>query len=156
MSNVSMREMRSVIRSAVDWLDDAIKIESNELYHRGDTIATMGIAGGILRLLASYLEDPDTAQSAAAPARQGHPVGDPDWFALGEAVRERRNQLGLAQHDIAKRGGPSTQTMMRIENAHRTRYESRTLSRMELGLGWKPGTARAILEGRPYTTTEQE
>lgn len=148
-----MREMQRVIREAVRCLDESIGIETKELYHRGDTIATMGAAGGILRFLAGYLDDlepggaPAAAPEGIATVAPSETPKTPNWFALGEAVRARRYELGLAQPDVARRGGPSTQTLMRIENAHRTRYENRTLARLEQALGWKTGSIRAILEG---------
>lgn len=64
----SSTEMKAVITHAADQLRTAIDVEAGYASHRGQTIAAMGLAEGMLRLLASYLEVIDEP-AAATPAR---------------------------------------------------------------------------------------
>jgi hypothetical protein len=70
-----------------------------------------------------------------------------EWALLGEAVRERRVRLGLAQDGLALRGGPSELTVRKIERGHPGPYRGMTLAGLETALGWPTGTVRAILDG---------
>jgi hypothetical protein len=64
---------------------------------------------------------------------------------LAQAVRDRREQLGLGQIDLAHRGGPSLGTIQNIEQGARERYASRTFAQLDRALVWTPGSARALM-----------
>ncbi|MBU8824175.1 hypothetical protein [Mycolicibacterium goodii] len=70
-----------------------------------------------------------------------------DWERLGRFVRAARG--ARAQADIAANGGPSDETLSKIEQGRwrPTRSVQKTLEKLELGLGWAPGSANAVLAG---------
>ena len=70
-----------------------------------------------------------------------------NWAGLGEAVRARRTQLGLTQHDVEQAGGPSDVTLSAIEQGVPRSYQQRTMVTLERALQWKPGAVAAILAG---------
>lgn len=72
-----------------------------------------------------------------------------DWQGLAEAVRQRRDELGISQEEVAFAGGPSTATMYLLETAGQSRYRGKTLASLERALGWPHGTVRAILRHEP-------
>lgn len=65
---------------------------------------------------------------------------------LGNAVRIRREELGLQQTDLKRRGGPSSTTLSLIE---RGLYEMTPLMlrRLDQGLDWMDGSAADVLAG---------
>jgi transcriptional regulator with XRE-family HTH domain len=70
-----------------------------------------------------------------------------NWAGLGEAVRARRAQLGMTQHDVEQAGGPSDVTLSQIEQGTPRSYQQRTRITLERALQWKPGAVEAILAG---------
>jgi transcriptional regulator with XRE-family HTH domain len=74
-------------------------------------------------------------------------VTAPDWRALADAVRDRRDELGLRQADVGRHGGPSTGTVRNIESAARTGYSGRTLRQIERALQWPSGHVDRVLAG---------
>lgn len=81
------------------------------------------------------------------------PVSDDDVLylrGLADAVYDRRTQLNLSQLDVAARGGPSDTTLTKIEAAELDRPRPSTLRKLDKGLDWQEGSARALLyEGTP-------
>jgi hypothetical protein len=69
------------------------------------------------------------------------------WQRLGRYVKERREHLRLAQHEVTVRGGPSVATVRNIEAATADRYRGRTFTQLEDALGWGRGSVDAILRG---------
>ena len=78
---------------------------------------------------------------------QTGPVADRDWERLASYVRERREELGLTQEEVASRGGPSTATLRLIENNATDSYRQKSLRQLEDALGWTRGSVLAILAG---------
>ena len=76
------------------------------------------------------------------------------WRRLAEAVRRRRDELGWTQPDVYSHGGPSIDRIQAIEGVRTDSYSSRTLSKLERALNWKPGSCRAILEGGEPTLAQ--
>lgn len=78
---------------------------------------------------------------------------------LAEAVLKRRLQLGDSQVEIAQRGGPSNATLTNIENGRTENLEPATARKLDVGLKWESGSARAVWEGtgeaRPLTPVGQ-
>lgn len=70
-----------------------------------------------------------------------------NWERLGQAVRARRKHLGLAQVDVSAAGGPSDETLRRLERGEPGPYMRRTLASLERVLRWKPGATEAISAG---------
>lgn len=69
------------------------------------------------------------------------------WDLLAVEVRARREWLQLSHHGVAKRGGPSHETVRLVEAQGRERFRNLTLSQLDRGLGWRQGTARSIVDG---------
>lgn len=62
-------------------------------------------------------------------------------------VRERREELGMTQEDVATSGGPSTATLRLIENASPTTPRLKSQRQLENALDWEPGSYRALMQG---------
>lgn len=77
----------------------------------------------------------------------------PDVQRLAELVRQRRIALDLTQTDVAARGGPSDTTLGKVESAVGT-PNRQTLMKLDVGLGWTPGSARRVLDGGEPTPAE--
>lgn len=75
------------------------------------------------------------------------PTGDSRWKTLGKALRARREQLGLSQHELTARGGPSAATVRYAENGQGGPYRSLTIVAFERALEWEPGSFLRILNG---------
>jgi len=145
-SYTSGEEIRNAIAYATSALHAAIDVETQEPTHRGQTIAAMGVAAGTLQVVfATY--DTTGEQNQQQPDLRPTRGEGLDWKALAACVKARRNWLGMSQPDVFKAGGPGEQTMLRIENFRRSRYDAATLARLEKALGWKPGTVATILNG---------
>jgi len=65
---------------------------------------------------------------------------------LAEAVLKRRADLDLTQLDVWQAGGPSNTTLTKIENAEIDSLARVTARRLDKGLQWAPGSARAVFE----------
>lgn len=82
---------------------------------------------------------------------------DLDWGRLGRIVRAARG--ARSQQDIRENGGPSDETLSKIEqgNYKPTRSVQSTLEKLDKGFGWAPGSAHAVLAGgdpRPAVTSD--
>ncbi len=63
------------------------------------------------------------------------------------ALHYRDEVLGLSQGVVCARAGFSDKTLYKIENATQTNYASAILRGLDNGLGWRSGSARAVLTG---------
>lgn len=61
-------------------------------------------------------------------------------------IQQRLAQLGWSRDDLASAGGPSPSTLYKAHRGGRELAE-RTLARLELALGWQPGSAQRIVDG---------
>ena len=61
-------------------------------------------------------------------------------------IQHRLVQLNWTRDDLAAAGGPSPSTLYKAHRAGRELAE-RTLARLELALGWQPGSAQRIVDG---------
>jgi len=77
--------------------------------------------------------------------------GDEMWEKLAEAVKTRRNELGLAQADIARLGGPSASIVSAIENNHQTQLSPRLRRGLDEALQWEAGSVSKVLAGGQAT-----
>jgi transcriptional regulator with XRE-family HTH domain len=68
---------------------------------------------------------------------------------LAEAVKQRRLELGLAQGELAGKGGPSLVTVREIEKGRMRSPQGLTLSRLDKALDWPSGTAARAARGLP-------
>lgn len=66
-----------------------------------------------------------------------------DWQRVADAVRLRRETLGLNRED----GTASASTYYKLENAKQTSYKSFSLRAVEADLGWPAGTIDVIAAG---------
>jgi hypothetical protein len=74
-------------------------------------------------------------------------VTDTSWDRLASAVRDRRKHLGWSQAAVSRAGGPSDQTVAKIETGKDGPFRANTLAQLDQGLGWIPGTAERIVNG---------
>lgn len=69
---------------------------------------------------------------------------------LAKAVRDRRSELDLTQLDVWQAGGPSNTTLTRVESGELDTLSRVTARKLDKGLRWAPGSARAIYDqGEP-------
>lgn len=71
---------------------------------------------------------------------------DGDWRALGDAVKARRNELGLTQAALARLLDGSTSNVQRIERGDGG-MRLPTAFALERALGWRPGSVEDVLGG---------
>lgn len=74
-------------------------------------------------------------------------MGTENWERLGQVIRARRKALGLAQVDVTAAGGPSDETLRRLEHGEPGPYMRRTLAALERVLKWSPGAVKGVLAG---------
>ena len=73
-----------------------------------------------------------------------------DRQALGDAVKARRDELGLTQRDLERESGVSVATIRLIENSQGTRhYRSAILSDLSRGLNWPTDRLQRIFYRMP-------
>lgn len=81
------------------------------------------------------------------------PRSGEDWLRLGEAVRDRRVELGMTQDDLADEAGIATGTVRNLEKGNRVR--DLMLPKINRALGWDEGSYKRVLdEGLPPTVAE--
>lgn len=66
---------------------------------------------------------------------------------LGDYVKARRLELDLNQLEVWHAGGPSNTTQTAIENGHLESLQRSTARKIDAGLQWAKGSARAVWEG---------
>ena len=72
-----------------------------------------------------------------------------NWSNLGDQIRERREELGLTQEDVAQKGGPSTATQREIERGKPMRKRPAIYRKLETVLRLREGSAmQALLGGK--------
>ena len=72
-----------------------------------------------------------------------------DWVAVSHAIKERVNELGWRQRELAQRSHVSQAIVRELQ--HHTverRRSARTLEALSLALGWHPQHLTAVLHGR--------
>lgn len=79
-------------------------------------------------------------------------MNDPGNTRLGEAVRQRRLDLGLTQSQV---DNVSLSTIAKIESGGFPRLRDGTLVALEKALGWEPGSARRVLAGGDPTPASE-
>lgn len=70
---------------------------------------------------------------------------------LAEAVKNRREELGLTQGGLGSRGGPGVVTVGKIERAEIQQPQPATLAGLDRSLRWAQGSAAAVLAGQEPT-----
>lgn len=72
-----------------------------------------------------------------------------DWVAVANAIKERVNELGWRQRELAQRSHVSQAIVRELQ--HHTverRRSARTLEALSVALGWHPQHLTAVLRGR--------
>lgn len=72
-----------------------------------------------------------------------------DWAAIANAIKERVNELGWRQRELAERSHVSQAIVRELQ--HHTverRRSARTLEALSVALGWHPQHLTAVLHGR--------
>jgi transcriptional regulator with XRE-family HTH domain len=72
-----------------------------------------------------------------------------DWVAVANAIKERVNELGWRQRELAQRSHVSQAIVRELQ--HHTverRRSARTLEALSIALGWHPQHLVAVLNGR--------
>jgi hypothetical protein len=94
--------------------------------------------------------------AVAALCAYGVPVDGPG--RLAQLVWRRRTELGLSRLQVKERGGPSIPTLSDIEQTTVRTVSASTLGKLDVGLGWQPGSAAEILNGgdpRPLEASDK-
>lgn len=72
-----------------------------------------------------------------------------DWAAVGRAITERLNELGMKQRELATRSGVSQAIVREIQrNTVQRRRGDRTLEALATALDWHPQHLLALLHNR--------
>lgn len=75
---------------------------------------------------------------------------DDRWVAVGEAVRLRREDLGMTQVELATASGVSEPTIRVLERPRGARkFRRRTLRDLARALRWPDDAVERVLAGRP-------
>jgi len=72
-----------------------------------------------------------------------------DWVAVANAIKQRVNELGWRQRELAQRSHVSQAIVRELQ--HHTverRRSARTLEALSVALGWHPQHLSAVLRGR--------
>ncbi|MGH3695880.1 MAG: helix-turn-helix domain-containing protein [Pseudonocardiaceae bacterium] len=72
-----------------------------------------------------------------------------EWVAVANAIKERVNELGWRQRELAQRSHVSQAIVRELQ--HHTverRRSARTLEALSVALGWHPQHLAAVLRGR--------
>ena len=72
-----------------------------------------------------------------------------DWLAVANAIKQRVNELGWRQRELAQRSHVSQAIVRELQ--HHTverRRSARTLEALSVALGWHPQHLAAVLRGR--------
>lgn len=87
--------------------------------------------------------EPQTERQDDENAGWGRPARE----RLANAVKARRQWLQLSHSGLARRGGPSHETVRLVEAQGRPSFRDLTLSQLDRALQWKPGIARQVVDG---------
>lgn len=75
-------------------------------------------------------------------------MNEQNWEAVAKAIRERLDELGVNQRELADRSGVSVATIRELTYNYAARRRSpRTLRSISAGLDWPPGYLEAVLNG---------
>ena len=83
-------------------------------------------------------------------------MAERDWPNLARQVRERRDELGMTQQDVAEAGGPSTAVQRQIENDQATSYRPKTFRSHEKALRLRRDSFRMALAGGKFIPEEDD
>lgn len=72
---------------------------------------------------------------------------DEAWKLLADEIRAARDARGLTQAALALEAGVGIRTLQDLEAGITRGRMPRLMPRVERALGWRPGSARAILDG---------
>jgi len=78
-----------------------------------------------------------------------------DWTHLASAIRQRRDQIGMTQQQVAENAAVSTMTVRNLEAARAYTRLPPSLGAVERALGWEHGSAQAVLAGGEPTLVRQ-
>jgi transcriptional regulator with XRE-family HTH domain len=81
---------------------------------------------------------------------------DADWERLAGAIQARRQVLNLSQQQLANAAGVARTTVKNLEGARTPTRLPSSVAAIERELGWKAGSARAVLAGGEPTLTPNE
>lgn len=95
----------------------------------------------------SPLRHEDPVLDLSTPVMQSVDVPRNQLSRLAAEVRARRISLGLAQGDLAGRGGPGVVTVGKIERSEIANPEPSTLRKIDRALMWAEGSAAQVLAG---------
>jgi len=90
-----------------------------------------------------------TVALVSAPRWSAEEYVTEDWVAVANAIKERVNELGWRQRELAQRSHVSQAIVRELQ--HHTverRRSARTLEALSLALGWHPQHLAAVLRGR--------
>lgn len=111
--------------------------------------ATCPNVAGCARLGFGYICYIASMDSVSIPSKAHVRASELDWKRFGSTIHRVRLSSGLTQSTITQRGGPSDTTLSKIETGtwRPRRAVEATLSKLDAGFGWEPGTASKLLSG---------
>ncbi|QHJ86386.1 immunity repressor [Gordonia phage Kuwabara] len=71
-------------------------------------------------------------------------------------IRDAVAASGLTQTQIAKRGGPSDTTLRKIMDGDLVGISAATMKKLDIGLGWTPGSSVRVYQGGQPTVADAE
>jgi transcriptional regulator with XRE-family HTH domain len=81
-----------------------------------------------------------------------------DWAGVAEAIRQRMDELGIRQRDLAERSQVSQAIIRELQhNTVQRNRSSRTLEALSVALDWPPSYLTTVLRGqRPPATANAD
>jgi transcriptional regulator with XRE-family HTH domain len=70
-----------------------------------------------------------------------------EWQQLADHIRAEMSRRGWTQHDLAEAAGIGEKTVNTLLSGRERPRLPRTMPAVEVALGWRPGTARRIVDG---------
>lgn len=70
-----------------------------------------------------------------------------DWVRLGHAIEAARDAKGMTQVALASAADISESTVQNLESGVERKRQPPSLKKVEVALGWAPGSAESILSG---------
>lgn len=70
-----------------------------------------------------------------------------DWVRLGHAIEAARDAKGMTQVALARAADISESTVQNLESGVERKRQPPSLKKVEVALGWAPGSAESVLVG---------